>query len=239
MTDILVLEDEQTAREALVKILENCSPDIRVRAAATLEEARRLLAENRTYGLFLLDVNLSGNDREDIGGILFAREVREQFRYSFTPIVMVTAIGAMEMQAYRELHCYQYMMKPYGKTQVEELLRKVLEHRKREQPPVVTVKKDGINYQVQCSEIVYLEAVPRGLRIHMKSQTWDVPYLTLKQMLLRLPEEMFLQCHRMYAVNRQEVEYFDTVNRIVKMKNCQDTVEIGVTYRAEIGRLIQ
>lgn len=85
MTDILVLEDEQTAREALVKILENCSPDIRVRAAATLEEARRLLAENRTYGLFLLDVNLSGNDREDIGGILFAREVREQFRYSFTP----------------------------------------------------------------------------------------------------------------------------------------------------------
>ncbi len=50
---------------------------------------------------FLLDVNLSGEDREDIGGILFAREIRERFEYTFTPIVMVTAIGNMEMQAYR------------------------------------------------------------------------------------------------------------------------------------------
>ena len=49
-----------------------------------------------------LDVNLSGEDREDIGGILFAREIRERFEYTFTPIVMVTAIGNMEMQAYRE-----------------------------------------------------------------------------------------------------------------------------------------
>lgn len=49
---------------------------------------------------------------------------------------------------------------------------------------------------------------------------------------------MFLQCHRMFAVNRREVEYYDTVNRIVKMKNCTDVVEIGVTYKAEIGRLV-
>ena len=49
---------------------------------------------------------------------------------------------------------------------------------------------------------------------------------------------MFVQCHRMFAVNVNEVEYYDKVNRIVKIKNCEDMVEIGVTYKNEVGRLI-
>lgn len=183
-------------------------------------------------------MNLSGSKREDIGGILFAREVRERFRYTFTPIVMVTAVGAMEMQAYRELHCYQYIMKPFRKEQVVEVVEKVLAKAKQEEPPSVTVKKEGINYQVKCEDIRYIEAVPRGIAIHMKEETWNVPYVTLKQMLQKVPRDIFVQCHRMYVVNKREVEYYDTVNRIVKLRDCDDTVEIGVTYKAEIGRLL-
>ena len=39
-------------------------------------------------------------------------------------------------------------------------------------------------------------------------------------------------------MNRREVEYYDTVNRIVKLRGCEDVIEIGVTYKAEIGRLV-
>ena len=105
MTDVLILEDELTSLQALSEILTTYSDDIRVHKASSLKEAKDLLDQEIRYGLFLLDVNLSGEDREDIGGILFAREIRERFEYTFTPIVMVTAIGNMEMQAYRELHC--------------------------------------------------------------------------------------------------------------------------------------
>ena len=49
---------------------------------------------------------------------------------------------------------------------------------------------------------------------------------------------MFLQSHRMFAVNRQEIEYIDTVNRVIKLRNSSDQVEIGVTYKAEMGRMI-
>lgn len=67
---------------------------------------------------------------------------------------------------------------------------------------------------------------------------WVVPYVTLRQMLLKMPKGMFAQCHRMYAVNKNEVEYYDTVNRIIRIKNCPDTVEIGVTYKSVIGGLL-
>lgn len=238
MTHVLILEDDRTSLAALTRILTDYSSDICVHAAASYQEAKDLLEGDVRYGLFLLDVNLSGDNREDIGGIIFAREVREHFPYTFTPIVMVTAVGEMEMQAYRELHCYLYIMKPYRREQVEEVVKKVLDKEQQEKPPEVVVKKDGINYQVKCDDILYIEAIPRGICIHMKSENWNVPYVTLKQMMLRLPKEMFVQCHRMFAVNRREVEYYDLVNRIVKLKHCTDTVEIGVTYKAEIGRII-
>lgn len=139
MTDVLILEDELTSLQALSEILTTYSDDIRVHKASSLKEAKDLLDQEIRYGLFLLDVNLSGEDREDIGGILFAREIRERFEYTFTPIVMVTAIGNMEMQAYRELHCYQYIMKPFHREQVEEVVQKVLEKESREKPPVIVV----------------------------------------------------------------------------------------------------
>lgn len=213
MTDVLILEDELTSLQALSEILTTYSDDIRVHKASSLKEAKDLLDQEIRYGLFLLDVNLSGEDREDIGGILFAREIRERFEYTFTPIVMVTAIGNMEIQ-------------------------KVLEKESREKPPVIVVKKDGINYQLKCEDIRYLEAIPRGTRLHLVTENWDVPYVTLRQMLLKMPKGMFAQCHRMYAVNKNEVEYYDTVNRIIRIKNCPDTVEIGVTYKSVIGGLL-
>jgi len=238
MTHILILEDNKDSMDALVNILTEYMNDICIHTAFSYQEAKRLLNIDIQYGLFFLDVNLSGEDKEDIGGILFAREIRERFQYNFTPIVMVTAIGAMEMQAYRELHCYQYIMKPFLPKQVQEVVEKVLEKAKREEPASVIVKKGGVNYQIQCADILYIEAVPRGIRLHMKTADWDVPYITLKQILSKLPKEMFLQCHRMFAVNRHEVEYYDTVNRIIKLKGCADFVDIGVTYKQEIGRMV-
>lgn len=238
MTHVLILEDDMESLNALKAILEEDSEDLCVHTSSSYLEAKKLLNEKIRYGLFLLDVNLNGDDHEDIGGILFAKEIREQFRYTFTPIVMVTAIGAMEMQAYRELHCYQYIMKPFQKEQVIEVTRKVLEKEKQEKPSMLVVKKDGVNYQIKCEDIRYIEAIHRGIRIHMKNGDWEIPYLGLKQILKKVPEEMFLQCHRMFVVNRQEVEYYDMVNRVIKLKECKDAVEIGVTYKTQIGRLI-
>lgn len=236
MTHVLILEDDAASKEALEQILTGYSQNLCVHGASSYEEAKTLLEADVTYGLFLLDVNLSGENHEDIGGIIFAREIREQFRYTFTPIVMVTAVGAMEMQAYRELHCYQYIMKPFEKEQVIEVVRKVLEKEKQEKPAVLIVKKDGVNYQMKCEDIRYIEAIHRGICIHMKDKDWSIPYVGLKQVKEKLPKEMFFQCHRMFIVNRQEIDYFDMVNRIIKLKDCADTVEIGVTYKAEIGR---
>ena len=238
MIHVMILEDDKVSAQALEAIIKEHSGRFCVHTASTKEEAEKLLDTEAPYEVFFLDVNLSGTEREDIGGIQFARKIREQFRYSFTPIVMVTSIGAMEMQAYRELHCYQYLMKPYDQKQVEEVLDKVLEKESSKPPETVLIKKDGINYQVRCDDILYISAIRRGICMHMKDQILEVPYVSLKQIAGKLPQETFWQCHRMFLINAEEVEYYDLVNRVVKLKGSEDLIEIGVTYKTEIGRRI-
>lgn len=233
MTRILVLEDEKESREALLLIIKKLSDKIEVHGAATLEEAKTLLKKEEEFNLFLLDINLDPNKPEDISGIAFAKLVREQSKYEFTPIVMITSIAGLEMPAYRELHCYQYILKPFTDWEVETLIRKVMAHAKDEAEQVV-VKKDGINYKIDCADIVYIKAIPRGITICLKNEMLDIPYLSLKQMIEKLPEKKFKQCHRMFVVNEKYVEYCDLVNRVIKMKGYKEPVEIGVTYKAEM-----
>ena len=72
----------------------------------------------------------------------------------------------------------------------------------------------------------------------MKKEKMDVLYLSLKQILEKLQGEDFLQCHRMYVVNKMYMEYCDVVNQIIKMRYWDETVEIGVTYKAQIRRVM-
>ena len=118
MARILILEDENTSRTALVKMVKNISAEITVDAAADLTKARLLLGSTVSFDLFFLDVNLKPGEEGDISGIQFAEEIRSIRKYEFTPLVMITSVAGLEMEAYRRLHCYQYVVKPDRKSVV-------------------------------------------------------------------------------------------------------------------------
>lgn len=62
-----------------------------------------------------------------------------------------------------------------------------------------------------------------------------IPYLSIKQLLERLPDDKFLQIHRMCVVNQDYIDYVDTVNGFICMKNGEQ-VEIGITYKSDIKK---
>lgn len=236
MARIFVLEDEEESRKALVQMLLRISSEITVDAAADLASARKLLGGTVSFDLFLLDINLDQKSSGDTSGIVFAQEVRSMQKYAFTPIVMVTSIAGLEMEAYRQLHCYQYLVKPYDQKEIEELVEKVLFHVQREQKESIVVKKDGINYKILCDEIVYCKAIPRGVCICLKNEEMEVPYLSIHKLLEMLPKQQFFQCHRMFLVNKQAVKYYDLVNQVIQVMDHPEQIDIGVTFKAEVRR---
>ena len=209
MTRILVLEDDDRSRESLCRMLEKISDQITVDAAADLAGARLLLRSAVSFDLFLLDIHL-----------------------------MVTSIAGLEIEAYRRLHCYQYIVKPYIRAEIEEIVNKVLFHIRTGNTPSILVKKDGINYKISCSEIVYCKAIPRGVCLCLKEEQLNVPYLSIRQLLEQLPKEQFFQCHRMYVVNQDAVMYYDLVNQVIQVEGYEERIDIGVTYKADVKKRI-
>ena len=232
MTKILVLEDSKDCLNAITGMLEKVSDRVCAVPVNSLNEARAALEqEAQPFSAFLLDINLDLNDKEDISGITFAREVRMRREYAFTPIVMITSLANMELTAYRELHCYQYLIKPYNEQDIEKLL--FLSQQGETRDAFVVVKKDSINYKIFCKDIVCVKAVPRGVQLILLKEEMKVPYLSIKQLLEKLPNEKFLQVHRMCVVNLDYIDYIDTVNGVIRMKNGEQ-VEIGITYKSDI-----
>ena len=99
------------------------------------------------------------------------------------------------------------------------------------------VKKDGINYKIKCDAIQYVQAITRGVQIKLSKETVKVPYLTIKEFMKKVDTDEFIQCHRMYVINKKHVQSFDVVNRIITMED-GGQVEIGVTYKDKIKDFI-
>ncbi len=241
MTRILILEDSKECLDAITVMVERVSGHVCAVPVNSLEEARAALDEAQPlFQAFLLDINLDIDDSEDISGITFAREVRMRKEYAFTPIIMITSLANMELTAYRELHCYQYLVKPYNEEDIRKLVGKLLflSQQGETREAYVVVKKDSINYKIFCKDIVCIKAVPRGVNFLLLKEEMKVLYLSIRQLLEKLPGDRFLQVHRMCVVNQDYIDYVDTVNGLISMKN-GDQVEIGITYKNEIRKKLQ
>ena len=95
MINILILEDQKDSREALEKMIESYgrAEEVEVDAASSYDEAMEMLDNARkTYNGFFVDINLNVEDEDDRSGIEFARKIRENRKYEFTPIIIVIII---------------------------------------------------------------------------------------------------------------------------------------------------
>lgn len=242
MTRILILEDSKDCLSAITAMVGKVSEHVCAVPVNSLEEARAALEDEAQppFQAFLLDINLDIDDSDDISGIIFAREVRLKKEYTFTPIVMITSLANMELTAYRELHCYQYLVKPYNEEDIQKLVGKLLflSQQGETREAFVVVKKDSINYKLFCKDIVCVKAVPRGVNFVLLKEEMKVLYLSIKQLLEKLPSDKFLQVHRMCVVNQDYIDYVDMVNGLICMKNGEQ-VEIGITYKNEIKKKLQ
>ncbi|MDE7204708.1 MAG: LytTR family DNA-binding domain-containing protein [Lachnospiraceae bacterium] len=242
MTRILILEDSKDCLNAVTVMVERVSGHVRAVPVNSLEEARAALNDGAQppFQAFLLDINLDIDDNEDISGITFAQEVRMRKEYAFTPIIMITSLANMELTAYRELHCYQYLVKPYNEEDIQKLIGKLLflSQQGETRDTFVVVRKDGINYKLFCKDIVCIKAIPRGVDFVLLKEDLKVLYLSIRQLLEKLPSDKFLQVHRMCVVNQDYIDYVDTVNGLISMKNGEQ-VEIGITYKNEVKKKLR
>ena len=65
-----------------------------------------------------------------------------------------------------------------------------------------------------------------------------IPYLTIVKLMEQLDCDDFIQCHRMFVVNKKYIENVDFVNRMIKMEHYDEIIEIGGTYKNNLKEIL-
>ncbi len=231
MKKILIIEDNPIHAKVLVDILKALDQHLQVYITERVDKAYKVAMESN-INLFLIDIILNPDESGDVSGLTFAESIRLTAKYSFTPIIFITSLEDPRLHAYKDLRCYGYIEKPFEPEKVQEMIGAALEFPDAEEEDRnVYFRKDGIIYCFRKNDIVYIESSRRKVTIHTINDELTIPYKTSEQILKTLNSSDFIQCSRYAIVNKKYVKFIDSVNRIIRLKEIDKEIEIGVSMK--------
>jgi two-component system, LytTR family, response regulator LytT len=252
---VIVVDDEQLAREELCYQLEQCG-DIDVMAQAGNGLEALAAVERHAPDIVFLDVQMPG-----LNGFEVARKLLD--REDASPaVVFVTAFDQHAIEAF-EVNAVDYLLKPVDAARLDQALQRA---RKRLSTEKVSPTDVPLNDQlerivkmvadrqgrreqvalkvgerfmlVQADEIIYASLADESINIVTGQVTGTSNYRTLDDLQARLDPDVFWRVHRSHLVNinkiKEIVPWFSR-NYILRMKDAKGT-EIPVS-RSQTKRL--
>ncbi len=220
--NVLILEDNIVSMNALVEIVESCQSIGAVFCASDVSEAYRHCMESKV-DLFLIDIMLSPEEHNDVAGVIFADSIRQVKHYRFTPIIFITSLVDQQLYAFKNIHCYDYIEKPYDPEKLKKTLEVALGFPTRNEPEdkYIYYRKDGVLYSFYTETVIFMEGVGRDMIVHLEEEEIDIPYKTCCALKRLLNHNKFLQCNQNVIVNRHYIASVDRSNKCVTMKTGQ------------------
>ena len=197
MIRALLVDDEAPARSELRYLL-SAHPEVEVVGeAASAAEALKLAAAV-PYDVVFLDIEMPG-----LSGLEAARLVHD--RPNRPELVFVTAHEQYAVEAFA-VEALDYLLKPVDPDRLAQVVRRLVERRRRPAPPVekLPVVSGGQTVLLDWDEIHFARADGDYSRVH----TYDRAYLctqSLRQLEAALPDRRFARIHRSYLVNLAKV----------------------------------
>lgn len=230
MKQILIMEDEQEILDFLVNQAQVVNHKLKVFGVASVEEARDLL-EHETFDAFFVDIQL-----KDKNGLEFAKSLRKEKNYQFTPIVFITGVPTKELEAFKKVHCYDYILKPFTEDEINRVFNDILvEYAKKFKEAKLTLKFKEVNQVIDQKDIILVEV--RNRIIHIHTTLGEIKY---KRMSLRkfmdLLDRRFLQVHQGYIVNSEMITSYNTNTNTLSLDEC--VVPVGRSYQKTVLRVL-
>lgn len=230
MPKIMIVEDDMIIANGLEKIIRSINKDIETTITGYANEAL-VTAKIETFELFLLDIQLN-----DYSGYELAKELRDIDKYKLTPIVFITSIPSRESIAFKEIHCYDYIVKPFKEEEVIETIGTIINYgiNKKYEKRYINLVGRGYTYRINIEEIIYMESTRGKVKLVTVKGEEDLSNYTLYKLTEELTED-FVQCHRGFVININYIEKIDKTNSTIKLKDIDYLIPIGRKYKDFLG----
>lgn len=230
MAKVMIVEDEHNTAKGLERIIMSINKNIDVFITGYAEEALKESCKS-TYDMFLLDIQLL-----DYSGFELAKELRKIDEYKFTPIVFITAIPTKELMAFKQTHCYDYIIKPFDEKEVVEVLNEIINYGIKKEEYISFNMKKYI-YRVRMDDIIYLEAIQRRIKVVTVNEQFYLSHNTLENMESKLAKN-FIRCHKGFIVNINYISSIDKSSNYIVLECIKKEIPIGKKYKDNLRSVI-
>lgn len=229
MAKIIIVEDDMLIAKGLETIINSIDDNLEISITGYAEEVLKYM-ENNHYDAFLLDIQL-----EDYSGIELAKKIRERDEYKLTPIIFITAVPSRELMAFKEIHCYDYIIKPFKEEEVKEALETIINYgiKERGRPSTFKIIQKSYSYILKQDEIIYIESRNKNLLLVTINEKIKLSNYSIRKILGEL-DTNFIQCHRGFIINTKYIKKINHGDNSIKIRNIDELIPIGRKFKEDL-----
>jgi DNA-binding LytR/AlgR family response regulator len=235
MYKILIIEDQAIQSKLLASYIKELGNDYGVIETHNGNDAYAKAIENE-IDLFFIDVNLINES-----GIELAKKIRKIEKYKFAWMVFITTHVQFMIEAFKDVHCYDYILKPYDKSVIHSTINNLLDNKvkhiqKSKEDEYSFIDVNGILIKIFHKDIVFIETYQKITKIYTKNDILFVKNLPLNSLLNFLNCKSIIQVHRSYALNIDYIEALSSKSRGAEISfiNRDEKAPLGDKYRSHI-----
>ena len=240
---IILVEDDSIQRNILRKMLVSTYEFVNIYEADRESTAWHII-ENSDINIFLIDINL-----RESSGLDLAVKIRNIPKYEFRPIIFLTTHMEYITQAFKQTHCYDYILKPYNQKEVQAMLKKLIlneinnlnnkndnlnEDKNRE---IVINLKNSIYVGIKINDILFIEVKGRNCEVNTINEIYIVHNISLKKIIQLVNCEYIIQSHRAFAINKNyicKIEKLDFRLSIIYFNKSSKTALLGYKFKNNV-----
>ncbi|MBN1531275.1 MAG: response regulator [Spirochaetes bacterium] len=234
---LLAVDDDPVSLRVIQNYLE--SKGCTVKAAPDGITALEIIDREGPIDLVLLDIMMPV-----MSGYEVCRRIRAERSPEELPVIMLTAKNRMaDIDAAFAAGANDYVVKPFRITELLARVRTMLKLRnvRRSAARGITIRDRNRAYSIVFGEIVYITSHSKRIIIHTVQQDIEVPVM-LKEIIERLPPDLFVRVHKSHIVN---ADYIHSVSHVlsgryrVRLRDDDDTeLPVGPAFLESLRKKI-
>lgn len=245
MSSIILVEDDDMQREILRKMIVTKYKAIEIYEANSENSALEII-NKYDINIFFIDISL-----KESSGLELATKIRNIPKYELSPLIFLTTHVDYMLQAFKQIHCYDYIIKPYNKEAVLAMLNKfityensrisnmeeeIIEKSDYDKEIIITLK-NGIFLGIKINDIFFIEVKGKNCHINTSNGIYITNNISLKKILDMINCEFIIQSHRAFVINTNymlKVEKLDSKLSEIYFESYSQNALLGYKFKDNI-----